>query len=79
MRVPRRQNHGLITAIFKFVIIFCGRQEWCLGGGAFLVGVVINYYTGQQKGGAGRVGEWVEKDAAGRIETERKKREERKK
>lgn len=38
----------LITDDFKFIIIFCGWQGPTLGGGAFFVRMVINYYDRQE-------------------------------
>lgn len=45
LRVGRHLSSVLITDNFEFIIIFCGWRGSSLGGGAFFVGMVINYYA----------------------------------
>jgi len=63
--VDRYLSSILITDDFKFIIIFCGWQGPTLGGGAFFVGMVINYYARQCRGEA-RESKWARTVQEGR-------------
>jgi len=58
LHIGRHQSSVLITDDFEFIIIFCGWHGATLGGGIFLVGVVINYYARRKKGEA-RESKWA--------------------
>lgn len=68
LHVSRHLGPILITDDFEFIIIiFCGCRGPTLGGGAFFVRMVINYY-GRQKERQGRRGAGVGENVCGKVE-----------
>lgn len=71
--VGRYLSSVLITDDFEFIIIFCGWQRPTLGGGAFFIGMVINYYA-RQSGGKVRESKWARTMQEGRGKANRREK-----